>query len=58
MTVPVSRLHTAPRSADRRSSAHVTLKTAVVTCRIWVWFTERFDTHDLKEAKALLAALA
>jgi predicted ATPase len=25
---------------------------------IYGWFTEGFDTHDLKEAKALLHALA
>jgi hypothetical protein len=26
--------------------------------RVYGWFTERFDTRDLKEAKALLDALA
>ena len=34
MTVPVSRLHAALRSADRRSSTYVTVQTAVVTCRL------------------------
>jgi predicted ATPase len=37
---------------DRRDEARQAL------AEVYGWFTEGFDTHDLKEAKALLDALA
>ena len=40
------------RSQDKRSEAHD------VVAPIYDWFTEGFDTADLKDAKALLAELA
>src|SRR5262245_16848263 len=48
MTVPVSCLHTALRSADRRSSSYVTVKTAVVTCRLDLQQLGRLRQHRLK----------
>jgi predicted ATPase len=40
------------RSQDKRSEAHD------IVAPIYDWFTEGFDTADLKDAKALLAELA
>jgi len=40
------------RDTNRRDEAHTTL------AEIYNWFTEGFDTADLKEAKALLEELA
>jgi hypothetical protein len=39
------------KSTDRRDEARAML------AEIYNWFTEGFDTHDLKDAKALLDEL-
>ncbi len=39
------------RDTNRRDEARAVL------AEIYIWFTEGFDTHDLKEAKALLDEL-
>jgi hypothetical protein len=40
------------RDTNRRNEAHAML------AEIYNWFTEGFDTADLKDAKALLAELS
>jgi predicted ATPase len=40
------------RDEGKRDEAHDLLAS------IYSWFSEGFDTHDLKEAKALIDALA
>ena len=47
--VSLARLH---RDQDRDADA------SAVLCPVYIWFTEGFETPDLKEAKALLDELA
>jgi predicted ATPase len=47
--VSLARLH---RDQGRRSEAHDVLAS------VYSWFTEGFDTRDLKDAKALLDELS